>query len=90
MTLVQADPKGLIRESYNIEGITAAQCRSIFLDWALSLANGQDVRPALATLIAHYPPLHAYHPMNRVLDEAQSPDAAPVMRGWRKSRVEGA
>ncbi|MDA0354212.1 MAG: hypothetical protein NWQ64_00235 [Paracoccaceae bacterium] len=90
MTLVQADPKGLVRESYNIEGITAAQCRSIFLDWALSLANGQDVRPALATLIAHYPPLHAYHPMNRVLDEAQSPVAAPVRRGGRKSRVEGA
>ena len=90
MTLVQADPKGLVRESYNIEGITAAQCRSIFLDWALSLANGQDVRPALATLIAHYPPLHAYHPMNRVLDEAQSPVPAPVRRGGRKSRVEGA
>jgi hypothetical protein len=90
MTLVQADPKGLVRESYNIEGITVAQCRSIFLDWALSLANGQDVRPALATLIAHYPPLHAYHPMNCVLNEAQSPVAAPVRRGGRKSRVEGA
>ena len=90
MTLVQADPKGLVRESYNIEGITAAQCRSIFLDWALSLANEQDVCHALMTLIAHYPPLHAYHPMNRVLDEAQSPVAAPVRRGGRKSRVEGA
>ena len=33
------DPKGLIREAYRIEGITAAQCRSIFLDWALSLPD---------------------------------------------------
>jgi len=29
------DPRGLIREAYKIDGITASQCRSIFLDWAL-------------------------------------------------------
>jgi len=36
------DPKGLIRESYRIEGIGMAECRSIFLDWALSLPDGAD------------------------------------------------
>ena len=30
------DPKGLISEAYNIDGITAGECRSIFLDWALA------------------------------------------------------
>jgi len=30
------DPKALIREAYNIEAITRSECRSIFLDWALS------------------------------------------------------
>jgi hypothetical protein len=30
------DPKGLIRESYAIEGITPQECRSILIDWALS------------------------------------------------------
>ena len=36
------DPKGLIRESYRIEGITEGECRSVFLDWALSLPEGQE------------------------------------------------
>jgi hypothetical protein len=40
MDLGQADPKGLIRESYRIEGITAGECRSILVDWALSLPGG--------------------------------------------------
>ncbi|MGB1096749.1 MAG: hypothetical protein ACPG09_09845, partial [Paracoccaceae bacterium] len=31
------DPKGLISEAYNIDGITAGECRSIFLDWALGV-----------------------------------------------------
>mgnify|MGYP000087492773 CR=1 FL=1 len=39
------DPKGLIEESYKIDGIVAPECRSIFLDWALSY---QGV-PAVAT-----------------------------------------
>ena len=30
------DPMGLIRESYRIDGIGVAECRSIFLDWAIS------------------------------------------------------
>ena len=29
-----ADPKRLVAEAYRIEGITEAECRSIFLDWA--------------------------------------------------------
>ena len=32
-----ADPKGLIREAFRIDGITASECRSIFVDWALSV-----------------------------------------------------
>ena len=31
------DPKGLIYESYRIPDISPPECRSIFLDWALSL-----------------------------------------------------
>jgi hypothetical protein len=37
MDLAAADPKGLVRESYRIEGITPGECRSILVDWALSL-----------------------------------------------------
>ena len=41
------DPKGLIRESYRIEGITEGECRSVFLDWALSLPDPPDGAPRL-------------------------------------------
>ena len=36
------DPRGLIRESYRIEGITEAECRSIFMDWALGTPVDAD------------------------------------------------
>ncbi len=39
MELSEADPKGLVRESYAIEGITAGECRSIFMDWAAAGAD---------------------------------------------------
>ena len=54
MELAVADPKGLVRESYRIDGITLGECRSIFLDWALSLVTGQDVPTAINRLIAEY------------------------------------
>ena len=37
-----SDPKGLIFEAYNMEDISEPECRSIFLDWALSLDSKFD------------------------------------------------
>ena len=48
------DPKGLIADSYRIEGITAGECRSIFLDWALSLPVDGDTDTARLGLIARH------------------------------------
>jgi len=86
MEMSLADPKGLVRESYAIEGITAPECRSIFLDWALSLGSGTDVREAARVLIAHYVPAHPDHPMNAVLAPALAAPAAPARRGGRAGR----
>ncbi|GGW21821.1 hypothetical protein GCM10011452_03780 [Gemmobacter lanyuensis] len=87
MRLEEADPKGLVRESYNIEGITDGECRSIFIDWALSLPVGAESGPALAALIGHYAPGREDHPMTAVLRAAL--DAPPVAkrRGGRMGRV---
>jgi hypothetical protein len=89
MTPGEADPKGLVRESYAIEGITAAECRSVFMDWALSLANGADVGPPLAVLIAHYGGHWPDHPMTQVLHEGAAPAPEPRRRGGRAARVGG-
>lgn len=78
------DPKGLIRESYRIEGITLAECRSIFLDWALSLPMERDTTAAIRALLAQYGGDAAHHPMTQVLTEGRSGSTAPRRRGgWR-------
>jgi hypothetical protein len=89
MTPDEADPKGLVRESYRIEGITASECRSVFMDWALSLPNGAEVGPPLAVLIGHYGAIHPDHPMTQVLHEGAAPAPEPRRRGGRAARVPG-
>lgn len=83
----EADPKGLVRESYRIEGITVGECRSIFMDWALSVPIGIDQPDALRSLIAHYAMAEPDHPMSKVLHDALMPAEAPRRRGGRATRV---
>ena len=88
MRIDEADPKGLIRESYAIEGITPGECRSVFIDWALSLPAGADPADPLRTLIAHYTPATPDHPMTAILIEALVPPSAPRRRGGRAGRID--
>lgn len=81
------DPKGLIYEAYRIDGISAAECRSIFLDWALSLPIETDTKVTITGLIAQYSNSNASdHPMTAVLTEGLSAMAAPKRRGGWRSR----
>lgn len=78
------DPKGLIYESYRIDGISKAECRTIFLDWALSLPMEQDTGQSLQNLIAVYQASNPGHPMNEVMTEGLASMASPRRRGgWR-------
>lgn len=91
MDLKLADPKGLVRESYRIAGIGDIECRSIFLDWALSLAPGTDQTVAMRAVLAAYG-AEPGHPMSVVLAEGlgEGPGAAgtaPTRRGGRAGRV---
>lgn len=80
----QNDPKGLIYEAFRIEGIGKPECRSIFLDWALSLPTDTETHKTLAELLARYGVDHADHPMTEVLREGQISMATPRRRGgWR-------
>jgi hypothetical protein len=87
MELAAADPKGLIRESYRIEGITAEECRSIFLDWALSLAAGVLAADASARLIAEYASGQEGHPMTPVLQAGLAAPGRGQRRGGRAARA---
>ncbi|MBE1298149.1 hypothetical protein [Phycobacter azelaicus] len=80
------DPKGLIREAFRIEGIDASQCRSIFLDWALSLSAEFDNREAIRALLGRYSEAQPQHPMCSVLSEGLAEMARPRRRGGWRSR----
>lgn len=76
------DPRGLIREAYRIEGVTAQDCRSIYLDWALGLSG--DAAGATRALLARYAEEAPDHPMTAVLREGVETAARP--RGARPRR----
>ncbi len=85
--LEEADPKGLVRESYRIEGITPGECRSIFVDWALSVPVGRSTPDALRALIAHYALALPDHPMSVVLRAGLAAPERTGRRGGREARM---
>ena len=80
------DPKALIRESFNIEGIKIEECRSILFDWALSLPNDADARIILPLLLEQYGDKQE-HPMLVTLKEGMIKTVSPIRRGGRKGRL---
>lgn len=79
------DPKGLIEEAYKIDGIAASECRSIFLDWALSYHGvAQEGVAQLLVRHAHQP---QDHPMTETLRAGQDAPAKPQRRGGRRARL---
>ncbi|MGH1446271.1 MAG: hypothetical protein ACRBBO_09530 [Cognatishimia sp.] len=83
------DPRGLIRESYRIEGIDTVQCRSIFFDWAMDLQEGEAGVASIQALLDQYQTAHPDHPMTMVLLEGVSKLASdgPQRRtGRRRNR----
>ncbi len=89
MQASDADPKGLIRESYRIEGITPEECRSVFIDWALSLAPEANLVASINALLDAYDRADPDHPMGAVLREGLIEAPPPRRRGGRAARVPG-
>ena len=80
------DPKGLIRESYNIDGIGLAECRTIFMDWAIGVPLDAEMRDHLRALLGRYEAAHPDHPMTGVLREGLAEAPAEGRRGGRRAR----
>lgn len=83
----RCDPKGLIGEAYLIPGIGAGECRSILVDWALSLPPDLSAREALSVLVGRHAPSRPDHPMTALLCEGLIDGDGPRRRGgWRSRR----
>ncbi|EPX79019.1 hypothetical protein [Litoreibacter arenae] len=87
MDLQLIDRKGLMREAFRIDGITSGECRSIFLDWALNLPDGQDQRAAIEHLLDSYADSDVDHPMRAVLREGLAEVPTATRRGGRSARL---
>lgn len=78
------DPKALIREAYNINGITLGECRSIFLDWALGVPLEKDTQTVIKLILGQYNSIAPDHPMTQTLQEGLKTFVEPRRRGgWR-------
>lgn len=80
------DPRGLIYESYRMDGITSPECRSIFFDWALGLPLGSDMRAAIQSFLVAYGNDAPEHPMTQVLRDGLEKAQEPKRRGGRAAR----
>jgi len=80
------DPRGLMFEAYRMDELVLEDCRTIFLDWALGVPAGEDMRAGIEELLAFYAPSAPDHPMNRVLRDGLAQAAGPKRRGGRAAR----
>ena len=81
----QLDPKKLIAESYKIVGITGSECRSIFLDWALSIPLDSDSRLMALELYDHYRQVERDHPMTLLLKSSSNKTKGRTRVGRRRN-----
>ena len=61
------DPRGLIADALELEGLSIAEYRSIFLDWALGTEIDSDIRLLARELHAQYVVEHPDHPIVELL-----------------------
>jgi len=87
MNYSEIDPKNLIAESYQIEGITASECRSIFLDWALSIPLEKDSTLLISKLLIYYRDESKDHPMTLLLSSSLELKGENRRTGRRRSRI---
>ncbi len=87
MKVEDVDPKGLIRESYRIEGITSPMCKTIFFDWAIQVAVGADPAEHIAFCISHYRADLPGHPPTSVFPAALAPAPKKIKRDSRAVRI---
>lgn len=76
------DPKNLIADAYEMRDLGVPEARSIFLDWALNVA---DSHASIPVLLAQYGDRD--HPMTAVLQEGLG-KATPKRRGGRAARIQ--
>ncbi|MDE2648353.1 MAG: hypothetical protein OSB31_07885 [Paracoccaceae bacterium] len=87
MNYSEIDPKNLIAESYQIEGITSSECRSIFLDWALSIPLENDSTLLISKLLIYYQNESEDHPMTLLLSSSLELKGENRRTGRRRSRI---
>ncbi len=71
------DPRGVIAAAYAMERVSAAECRTIFLDWLLGIERPEE---AARRLLGRYAILWPDHPMTVLLAAAARGEPRPPRR----------
>lgn len=79
------DPRGLIYEAYRIDGISAPECRSVFLDWALGTPVDR-LKTSLEAMLEMYGNANPDHPMTPILSDGLLSAGQTGRRGGRRRR----
>ena len=82
---IPCDKKGLIFESYKMEGIDSGSCRVIFFDWLMSLDPIFNQSEAIDSLLKAYSANFPNHPMTKLLIEGIDKNLG--MRKKRKTKT---
>lgn len=82
-----SDPRGLVYEAYRMSELTKADCRTIFLDWALGVSSARDLHTDIKELLQAYAANTPGHPMTEVLEEGLETARPAKRRGGRASRL---
>lgn len=86
---LEIDPRGVIHESYRIEGISEADCRTIFLDWAMFAPESTPMPEMLKRFKEVYGAEFPNHPMTQVITEGLGNSSSVKRRGGRAARRNG-
>ncbi len=80
-----ADPRGLFRDGFAMENLSDSECRTIFLEWAMTLRDDVDMVHSLGVLHAHYQSEYSEHYLFKLITEGlQGPRRLSASRRRRR------
>ncbi len=85
---LEIDERGLIYESFRMDGITIEECRTIFFDWAIGAPAG-DIKSHLQIFLDEYQAANPDHPMIETILDGMKTAPKKGRKGGRSARVRG-
>jgi len=67
--LKQADPKNTFGKAYSMPDLTVEECRTVFLEWVISI-EGENSASYVTAVLEEFSPAYPTHPLTQLLQAA--------------------